>query len=204
MAETNELQEEPVETDATAEFDQQGDAVKQEAVVMEAHEELKRALTELEKKCADLEREDKYRMAEFDNYRRRTRLEQEELRKTAAKALLVELLDVEDGFTNALTGEAPADFAAWREGIELVARKFRGILQRHGVEEIAADGADFDPALHEALFVVDEGEHAGQKVVQVLQRGYLLQDKVLRPAKVKVARGLGGKDVTDKPEEKNA
>ena len=188
MAETENIQEEPVAGGAAAEQA----AADSEAVVMESHAALKLALAELEKKCADLEREDKYRMAEFDNYRRRTRLEQDEMRKTAAKALLTELLDIEDGFVHAFDGESPADFAAWREGIGLLARKFHGILEKHGVQAIAAEGNEFDPALHEALFVVDEGDHEGQKVVQVLQRGYLLQEKLLRPAKVKVARGSGG------------
>jgi len=156
------------------------------------NEALKARLGELEKQCEDLKKEDKYRLAEFENFRRRTRTEQEEMRKSAAKALLVELLDIEDGFANAIEGSETADLAAWREGVVMIARKFRGILEKHGVQPIDAQDSEFDPGFHEALFVVDEGEHKGQKVVQVMQRGYLLHDKVLRLAKVKVARGQGG------------
>jgi len=148
-------------------------------------------VTELEEKCAALEREEKYRLAEFDNFRRRTRQEQEELRKSAARDLLAELLDIEDGFANAEAGWSESDPAAWREGVGLIARKFSSILEKYGVKPIEAEGAAFDPAVHEALFVADEGEHEGELVGQVLQRGYLLNDKVLRLAKVKVLRGLG-------------
>jgi len=156
------------------------------------NETLKARLSELEKQCEDLKKEDRYRLAEFENFRRRTRIEQEEMRKSAAKALLVELLDIEDGFANAIEGSETADLAAWREGVIMIAKKFRGILEKHGVQPIDAQDSEFDPGFHEALFVVDEGEHKGQKVVQVMQRGYLLHDKVLRLAKVKVARGQGG------------
>ncbi|HPN82426.1 MAG TPA: nucleotide exchange factor GrpE, partial [Spirochaetota bacterium] len=134
------------------------------------NEALKARLGELEKQCEDLKKEDKYRLAEFENFRRRTRTEQEEMRKSAAKALLVELLDIEDGFANAIEGSETADLAAWREGVIMIAKKFRGILEKHGVQPIDAQDSEFDPGFHEALFVVDEGEHKGQKVVQVMQR----------------------------------
>ena len=154
------------------------------------NEQLKARLAELEKTCEDLIKEDKYRMAEFDNYRRRTRLEQEELRKTATKSLLVELLDIEDGFVNAFDGSETADLVAWKEGITLIARKFHSLLEKYGVKPIEADGSEFDPLHHEAIVMVDEGDHEGLLVTQVIQSGYLLHDKVLRLAKVKVARGV--------------
>jgi molecular chaperone GrpE len=148
-------------------------------------------VAELEAKCAELQREEKYRLAEFDNFRRRTRQEQDELRRSAAKDLLAELLDIEDGFAGARASSGESDPAAWREGIELIARKFSSILEKNGVKPLDAEGSAFDPSLHEALFVADEGDHEGEIVGQVLQRGYLLHDKVLRLAKVKVLRGLG-------------
>jgi len=166
-------------------------------------EKLEAYVAELEEQCAALQREEKYRLAEFDNYRRRTRQEQEEFRKMAAKELLAELLDIEDGFANAqasLSGsnaehseQSKSDdcFIAWREGFDLIVRKFSCLLEKYGVKLIEAEGSAFDPAVHEALFVADEGNHEGEIVAQVLQRGYLLNDKVLRLAKVKVARGLG-------------
>jgi len=190
MSDKTELREdaEPA-VDESALASDSGDEV---ARLTAENEALKARLGELEKQCEDLKKEDKYRLAEFENFRRRTRTEQEEMRKSAAKALLVELLDIEDGFANAIEGSETADLAAWREGVIMIAKKFRGILEKHGVQPIDAQDSEFDPGFHEALFVVDEGEHKGQKVVQVMQRGYLLHDKVLRLAKVKVARGQGG------------
>jgi molecular chaperone GrpE len=152
-------------------------------------EALKARVAQLEEANAALQREEKYRLAEFDTFRRRVRQEQEELRKNAARELLAELLDIEDGFVNAQAGWSESDPAAWREGIDLIARKFSSILEKYGVQVSSGEGSVFDPAIHEAVFVVDEGEHDGEIVAQVLQRGYLLNDKVLRLAKVKVARG---------------
>ncbi|MDR2733741.1 MAG: nucleotide exchange factor GrpE [Spirochaetota bacterium] len=148
-------------------------------------------VAQLEEANAALVREEKYRLAEFDTFRRRARQEQEELRKNAARELLAELLDIEDGFAGAQAGWSESDPAAWREGIDLIARKFSSILEKYGVQESSGEGSVFDPAIHEAVFVVDEGEHSGEIVAQVLQRGYLLNEKVLRLARVKVARGLG-------------
>ena len=158
-------------------------------LLQEEKEKLAARVTELEEQCTALQREEKYRMAEFDNYRRRTRQEQEEFRKIAAKDLLAELLDIEDGFENARVSLNVADPAAWREGFDLIVRKFTSLLEKYGVKPIDAEGNPFDPAVHEALFVTDEGDHDGEIVAQVLQRGYLLHEKVLRLAKVKVARG---------------
>lgn len=150
---------------------------------------LEARVAQLEEANAALQREEKYHLAEFDTFRRRVRQEQEELRKNAARELLAELLDIQDGFVNAQAGWSESDPAAWREGIDLIARKFSSILEKYGVQVSSGEGSAFDPAIHEALFVVDEGEHEGEIVSQVLQRGYLLNDKVLRLAKVKVARG---------------
>ena len=189
MSDGNDIQEAATEV---LDQDTPASGAPDEAELLRAENgQLKARLAELERQCEELKKEDKYRMAEFDNFRRRTRAEQEELRKTAAKALLTELLDIEDGFASAVDGSETADFAAWKEGVMMIARKFRSLLEKHGVQPIEALGSEFDPGLHEALFVVDEGEHEGQQVAQVMQRGYLLHDKVLRLAKVKVARGQG-------------
>ena len=159
--------------------------LQEEKTILEAR------IAELEEQCATLQREEKYHLAEFDNYRRRTRQEQEEFRKIAAKDLLAELLDIEDGFENAKATLNASDPVAWREGFDLIVRKFSSLLEKYGVKTIEAEGTPFDPAVHEALFVIDEGDHEGEIVAQVLQRGYLLHEKVLRLAKVKVARGHG-------------
>src|SRR6185503_17571177 len=85
----------------------------------------------------------------------------------------------------ALPRETPS---AVRTGIELVLRQMREAMRRQGLEEVAALGADFDPAVHEAVQILDTNEHPDGAVVELLQRGYILDGRLVRPAMVKVAR----------------
>lgn len=94
----------------------------------------------------------------------------------------------EGGSGGASTGEGNADEAAWLEGVRLVAQKFKTVLEQHGVEEIDALGQPFDPTRHEAVGAAPGPE--GQ-VVHLLQRGYMLRDRVIRPAMVMVGDGAG-------------
>jgi molecular chaperone GrpE len=80
------------------------------------------------------------------------------------------------------------DAASWAEGIELIYRKLSALFIAEGVEEILADGTSFDPALHEALSHEESDEHAEGQVIEVVQRGYRMGDRVLRPALVRVAK----------------
>jgi molecular chaperone GrpE len=172
--------------------DDAADAVAEanEAFAAEKAELLAR-IEKLEEANAALVREEKYRLAEFDTFRRRTRQEQEELRKSAARDLLAELLDIEDGFINAEAGWSESDPAAWREGIQIIARKFASILEKHGVEPIDGEGSAFDPAIHVTVLLPEGCTQTAALVAYVSLCGYLVRDKVHRLAKVKVARGLG-------------
>ncbi|MBX5436462.1 MAG: nucleotide exchange factor GrpE [Alicyclobacillaceae bacterium] len=127
--------------------------------------------------------------ADFDNFRRRTRQEREELQQFAARKLLEELLPVVDNFERALASvnaESQAD--SIRTGIEMVYRQLTAVLERQGVQPMNAAGQPFDPNFHQAVMQepAAEGQPAGL-VVEELQRGYLLHGKVLRPALVKVS-----------------
>ncbi len=125
--------------------------------------------------------------ADFDNFRKRTRQEKEDLQKFAAKRVLEDLLPVLDNFERALAAltEASDDV---RQGIEMVHRQLTGVLEQHGVKAMEPEGQLFDPRLHEAVMQeTAEGTEAGT-VLAVLQKGYMLQDKVLRPAMVKVSQ----------------
>jgi molecular chaperone GrpE len=124
--------------------------------------------------------------ADFDNYRKRVAREQAQLFQRANERLLNELLPVLDDLERALEAAAEHEEAKLEEGVRLVHRSLLGLVERHGLSEIETDGP-FDPHVHEAL-LAQPGEGAEQgSVLQVLQKGYRLGDRVLRPARVIVA-----------------
>ena len=124
--------------------------------------------------------------ADFDNYRKRVAREQVELTRRANERLLNELLPVLDDLERALEAATEHEEAKLEEGVRLVHRSLLGLVERHGLSEIETVGA-FDPHVHEAL-LAQPGEGADEgSVLQVLQKGYKLGDKVLRPARVIVA-----------------
>jgi molecular chaperone GrpE len=124
--------------------------------------------------------------ADFDNDRKRVAREQVDLTRRANERLLNELLPVLDDLERALEAAAEHEEAKLEEGVRLVHRSLLGLVERHGLSEIETEGA-FDPHVHEAL-LAQPGEGADEgSVLQVLQKGYKLGDKVLRPARVIVA-----------------
>jgi len=149
--------------------------------------------TELEERLAEVERErDEYLndlkrvAADFENYRKRVARDQEGLVARAHERLVKELLPVLDDLERALEAAAQHEEAKLEEGVRLVHRSLLGLIERHGLSEIDTEGA-FDPHVHEALLAQPrEGAEEGA-VLQVLQKGYRLGDKVLRPARVIVA-----------------
>ncbi len=124
--------------------------------------------------------------AEFDNFRKRTENERAAQAARASEALVKELLPVLDDLERALEAAEKHEEAKLEEGVGLVHRALAGVLARTGLAEIETDGA-FDPHVHEALLAQPvEGAEPGS-VVQVLQKGYRLGDRVLRPARVVVS-----------------
>ena len=127
--------------------------------------------------------------AEFANYRKRVEREQEEARSRIAGETLVRVLAIMDDLDRALRDRpAEPEAAAWAEGIELIYRKFQALLEAEGVQLIQAEGQAFDPSLHEALSHEESEAHAEGQVIEVVQRGYRIGDRVLRPALVRVAK----------------
>ncbi len=124
--------------------------------------------------------------ADFDNYRKRVAREHAELTRRANERLLNELLPVLDDLKRALEAATEHEEAKLEEGVQLVHRSLVALLERHGLSEIAAEGA-FDPHVHEALLAQPAEGAAEGAVLQVLQKGYRLGDRVLRPARVIVA-----------------
>ena len=130
--------------------------------------------------------------AEFDNARKRAAREQQEYRDYAQADAIKALLPIIDSFERALQANSPEKSAAnnfeFRNGIDLIYKQLQDALQKLGAQPIAAKGQPFDPHLHEAIEVVDTNDADDQTVVDELQRGYKLKDRLLRPAMVKVAR----------------
>lgn len=126
--------------------------------------------------------------AEFDNYRKRTLKEKAELTKSAGEQILEKILPVMDNFERALQSmETATDVPALREGVQLIYTTFRDFLSQHGVKEIECVNTDFNPDLQEAVTKIPapSGEMKG-KVVDCIQKGYTLYDKVIRFPKVVV------------------
>ena len=126
--------------------------------------------------------------AEFDNYRRRIERERREHADTAVTDLLESILLVVDDFDRALTVEAGPDAEAYRTGVELIHAKLLDVLKKRGVHAIESLGADFDPNMHQAVMHEVSPEHRDGEVIGELRKGYMLGDKLLRPAMVKVAK----------------
>src|SRR5262245_4271294 len=126
--------------------------------------------------------------AEFDNYRKRIERERREQADQAIVDLLHDLLPVVDDFDRALTVDAGEGGAAYRKGVELIHGKLHDLLRRYGVTPIDALGADFDPNVHQAVMHEVSPEHREGEVIGELQKGYMIKDRLLRPAMVKVAK----------------
>lgn len=127
--------------------------------------------------------------AEFSNYKKRIQREREEDHARLSGQILSRYLDVIDDFERALTDAPSADeVQAWTAGIDLIYRKLNMILESEGVEEIEAEGVLFDPTYHEAIFQEEVKGYKEGEIVGVIQRGYKIGDRVLRPAKVRIAK----------------
>ena len=124
-------------------------------------------------------------MADFQNYKRRTEKEKSDIYAFANEKIVSELLNVIDNFERALDAGDEGD--SFVEGMNLIFKQLQGVLEKAGVVEIEALGREFDPNFHHAVMTEDSEEYESGKITAVLQKGYLLNDKVIRPSMVKVA-----------------
>ncbi|AUS27657.1 nucleotide exchange factor GrpE [Paenibacillus sp. P2(2022)] len=175
-----------VSTEEAAETSQQDELVN-EAAALEAEEEN----TEVAKLRAEAEEHQQRFLraqADFDNFRRRTLKEKEDLAKYASMKLVTELVPVLDNFERALaTASQGAESESFTKGVEMIFRQFESVLQAEGVTAMNAVGQPFNPDFHQAIMQVESEEHDEGIVVEEVQKGYMLKDKVLRPAMVKVS-----------------
>jgi molecular chaperone GrpE len=125
-------------------------------------------------------------VADFQNYKRRVDAEKSETYQTAVGSIIKNYLPVLDDIERALAAR-PADLA-WADGIELICRKLQSILEAEGLKRIETDGQTFDPNFHEAISQEPSDNHASGEIIGVVRNGYMLGDKVIRPAMVRVAQ----------------
>ena len=127
--------------------------------------------------------------AEFANYKKRIERDQLAVSQNAAGRIIKRYLEILDDLERALKNPPQeGEGAAWANGIELIYRKFKSILESEGITPMEAEGQQFDPNLHEAITSEESDEHESGQIIEVLQQGYMLGDRVLRPAMVRVAR----------------
>ena len=127
--------------------------------------------------------------AEFDNYRKRIERERRELADYAASDLLTQVLPIVDDMERALQADAGGEGAeVYRAGVEIIHGQLLDLLRKHGVTPIQTSGVDFDPHFHQAVAHEVSTDHRDGEVIDEVRRGYLLRDRLLRPAMVRVAK----------------
>jgi molecular chaperone GrpE len=128
--------------------------------------------------------------AEFDNFRKRTERERQNLADAAAADLIGELLPLVDDLERALQADASDESAgAYRRGVELIHKQLLDVLRKRGVRPLETLGADFDPYYHQAVSHEPVTGRRDGEIIEEFRRGYMLNDRLLRPAMVKVAKG---------------
>jgi molecular chaperone GrpE len=183
----------PVDPGAEAKRVHKSAHTPEQAPVPEESADLSAAINKLENQLADAqsqaaEYKDGWQrsVADFQNYRRRVDAEKSETYQNAIGSVIKRYLPILDDLERALAAR-PADLA-WVDGIELIYRKLQSILEAEGLKRIDAEGKMFDPNFHEAIILEScDGYESGQ-VIAVVQNGYTLGDRVIRPAQVRVAQ----------------
>jgi molecular chaperone GrpE len=179
------------------------DEVVEEVSSADEQEELSASLDEFHEELQDLKNQlDEVRLksneyldgwqrsrAEFANYRKRVEREREQIYQDVAGSIMRRFLDVVDDLERALKNSPKeGEGAEWAKGIELIYRKMLVAMEAEGIKPMVTDGQVFDPNFHEAISHEDNPDHESGEIIEVVQNGYLIGDRVLRPALVRVAR----------------
>nr|WP_325190342.1 nucleotide exchange factor GrpE [uncultured Selenomonas sp.] len=197
VEEVNGLQEKREEMQERAEQEETAQSVEEEVAQNDAepsadtddeaeeeHEENPVAVLEAELK----EKSDRILrlQADFENFRRRTAKEKEELTAVITQNMLTDLLPLLDNFERAMMVEQ-TDIEAFQKGVEMIFSQLREVMEKHGLEKIEAEGQVFDPNLHQAVMRVENPDVEDGMITQVLQQGYRAKGRVIRPSMVQVA-----------------
>ena len=183
------LQEEIVEEGTVQEITVSEEDSKEEVIEKSEVEKLQDIVSSLENENSTLKDQMLRKQAESDNFRKRVLREKEDSIKYGNSNLLMDLITIIDDFERAIkSSQESSDFDNFHSGIELIEKQFVSMLDRNwGLKRMVSVGEEFDPQMHEAIGMEESSEYDKQTVIEDYQSGYILQDRVLRPAKVKVA-----------------
>ena len=177
VSETMHPQEQPAENPEVANLE------------AEEVESLKTELSEAQSKCKEYFEGWQRERADFVNYKKRVDRDQTQLHQVITANIIKKFLTIQDDMARAIKNKPDGVEAnEWWSGVELIFRKLQGILEAEGVQPIAHDNDDFDPNRHEAISHEDHPDIESGKVIEVVQQGYAIGDRVIRPAMVRVAR----------------
>jgi len=186
----NERLHDKAEGDVLAESVEQDNEAQAEALSEDPVEQLKQALSQAQQEAADAKQAMLLMQADMENLRKRLVREHEKSRRRTLERFMADLLPVRDSLERGL--EAAEDQAvtveALREGKQLIMKMLSKVMGDHGLETIDPAGEAFDPEKHEAMTMLPSAEHAENTVIDVLEKGYQLNERLIRPAKVVVSR----------------
>ena len=154
----------------------------------EPKEEVTLAKEELEKLQAAVQEKEERALrlqADFENFRRRTAKEKEELSAVVTQGILKDMLPLLDNFERAMAAEAK-DIDSFKQGVEMIFKQFGEVLVKNGLEHIEVEGKKFDPNFHQAVMRVENPELEDETIAQELQKGYMVKGRVIRPSMVQV------------------
>ena len=177
---------------AVASSDEDEDGDKE---VSAQNEKLKEEPEKKEKEAAA--NYDKYlrAVADLENYKKRSIREKADIIKYGKEEIIKDILPFVDNLDRALDHADTSDIQSFKEGIRLIQEQLLSCLKKHGVEKIDSMGLDFDPNFHEALMQVESEEHAENKVVNEVEKGYLLNGRLLRPSKVCICKNINKENI---------
>ncbi len=189
MQDDDRLNETVEEPETPPEAEAAGEAEEAAAAAPESPEELRKALEEARAKADEYWERILRLQADLENLRRRATRDVENAHKYGLDKFISELLPVKDSLElGVAAAEAEHDTDKIREGVELTLKMFRDVLAKHGVTEVDPLGEKFDPSLHQAMSMVENAEVEPNTVLTVMQKGYLLNGRLIRPAMVMVSK----------------
>ena len=199
ILEEEELVEAPSEKLTVAEDD-----ISEEKVEKSEDEVLRERIDFLEKENSTLKDQMLRKQAESDNFRKRILREKEDSIKYGNSNLLLDLITIIDDFERAIkASQESTDITNFHTGIELIEKQFVSMLDRNwGLKRMVTVGEEFDPQMHEAIGMEESSDVDKQTVIEDYQSGYVLHDRILRPARVKVAMPVAKKEATESIGEK--
>lgn len=189
-----EMQQEIDEAEAEEAAGEAAEAPEAEAPESDAEasaddqEELAALKTQVEKLTAELQEKNDRLLrlqADFDNFRRRSAKEREEISAVVTQGFCKDMLPLLDNFERAMAAETK-DVEAFQKGVEMIFTQFQEVLKKNGLEKIETEGQKFDPNYHQAVMRIEDPEREDDTIAQELQKGYMVKGRVIRPSMVQV------------------